>query len=310
MKLVSFDNSGEAQLGALIDDKVLVLSATAFYMESISDKDKNIVSDMMSFLVGGEKALDLARKIIEFARSNPDKAKWTDQRLLAPVPNPSKVLLLAGNYAEHVKEGGGTALEKQKTTPRVFMKPPSTTVIACQEPIIIPPNAVWIDWEAELAVVMGKTARFVSAQEAYDYVAGYTILNDVSERRLKLETDREPREGDRWFDWLNGKWFDTFAPMGPCMVTKDEIPDPHTMRISLSVNGEIKQDSNTGNMIFSVAELIEFISKLVTLEPGDIISTGTPEGTGIARGEKLKDGDVIEIELEKIGVLRNPVKAS
>lgn len=306
MKLVSFDDSGRTKLGALIDDKILNLSAT--YETAVSDANSRLLANMMSFLKNGDRAFDAAKKTVEYAKSNPNKATWSEGKLLAPVPNPSKLMLLAGNYAEHIEEGGGTAPEKQKTTPRVFMKPPGTTVIGHEESIIIPQNAVWIDWEAELGVVIGKSARFVPASNAYDYVAGYTIVNDVSERKLKIEIDREPREGDRWFDWLNGKWFDTFAPIGPCMVTKDEIPDPHIMRISLSVNGEIKQDSNTGNMIFSVAELIEFISKLVTLEPGDIVSTGTPEGTGAALGEKLKDGDIVEINIEKIGVLRNPVR--
>jgi len=213
MKLVSFDDSGQAKLGALVNDKILDLSVT--YETAASNANKRLLASMMSFLKHGDKAFDAAKKTIEFAKLNPNKATWSDGKLLAPVPNPSKIMLIAGNYAEHIREGGGTALEKQKTTPRVFMKPPSTTVIAHEESIIIPPNAVWIDWEAELAVVIGKPARFVSADNAYDYVAGYTILQDVSERKLKVETDREPREGDKWFDWLNGKWFDTFAPMAP-----------------------------------------------------------------------------------------------
>jgi len=189
------------------------------------------------------------------------------------------------------------------------MKPSSTTVIGHGEPIVIPRNGNRIDWEAELGVVIGRRGKFISAEEAYDYVFGYTIVNDVSERRLKVPKEREPREGDRWFDWLNGKWFDTFAPMGPWIVTKDEIPDPHSLRISLTVNGEVMQDSNTNHMIFTVPELIQFISTLLTLEPGDVISTGTPEGTGAARGIFLKKGDLIRIKIERIGELVNPVES-
>ena len=186
------------------------------------------------------------------------------------------------------------------------MKPPTTTIVAHEEAIIIPPNGVFTDWEAEIGIVIGKRGKFISADEAYDYVAGYTAVNDVSERELKVKDSRVDRDGDEWFDWLNGKWFDTFAPVGPCMTTKDEIPDPHNLRIACRVNGETKQDANTGHMIFNCAEIVEFTSTLVTLEPGDIISTGTPAGVGHP-DQKLVDGDVVEVEIEKIGVLRNPV---
>ena len=182
-------------------------------------------------------------------------------------------------------------------------------VIGPGDAIRYPPGVRRLDYEAELGVVIGRRGKFISAEEAYDYVFGYTIVNDVSERRLEVPKEREPREGDRWFDWLNGKWFDTFAPMGPWIVTKDEIPDPHSLRISLTVNGEVMQDSNTNHMIFTVPELIQFISTLLTLEPGDVISTGTPEGTGAARGIFLKKGDLIRIKIERIGELVNPVES-
>ena len=132
-------------------------------------------------------------------------------------------------------------------------------------------------------------------------------MNDVSERELIVEADREPSEWNKFFDWLNGKWMDTFAPMGPCIVTKDEIKDPHDLGIKLKVNGEIKQNSDTGNMIFSIPEIVEFISRITTLEPGDIIATGTPEGTGHASGQFLKDGDSVEVEIDGIGILKNGV---
>jgi 2-keto-4-pentenoate hydratase/2-oxohepta-3-ene-1,7-dioic acid hydratase in catechol pathway len=260
---------------------------------------------MIAFLNAGARGLDAAARAIHAARENPVKAVWAAHPLLPPVPNPRKIFLLAGNYAAHIEEGGGKALSKRETTPRVFIKPP-TALTAHERPIVIPPNGVFTDWEAELGVIIGRRGKFISAADAYNYVAGYTIVNDVSERELKVKETRVEREGDSWFDWLNGKWFDTYAPIGPAMATRDEIPDPHNLRITLRVNGVVKQNANTGQMIFNIAELIEFISTLVTLEPGDIISTGTPSGVGYPN-QKLKDGDIVEVEIEKIGILRNPV---
>ncbi len=305
MKLVSFQSSDGAKLGASVDDKVLDLQAT--YQAAVTDDAlPALLSGMIPFLEGGQRAFDAATHAINVAAENPEKVVWSTDPLLPPIPNPRKLLLLAGNYAAHIEEGGGTALSRLETTPRVFMKPPSTTLTAHEQPIIIPPNGVFTDWEAELGVVIGKRGKFISAADAYDHVAGYTAVNDVSERELKVKDSRVDREGDEWFDWLNGKWFDTFAPVGPCMTTKDDIPDPQNLRISCRVNGETKQDANTGHMIFNCAGLVEFISTLVTLEPGDIISTGTPSGVGHP-DQKLGDGDVVEVEIEKIGVLRNLV---
>jgi 2-keto-4-pentenoate hydratase/2-oxohepta-3-ene-1,7-dioic acid hydratase in catechol pathway len=305
MKLVSIQSSNGARLGASIDDKVLDLQAT-YQAAGVAGAPDTLLGGMIAFLEGGQQAFDAAAHAIGVAEANPEKGVWATDALLPPIPNPNKILLLAGNYAAHIEEGGGTALAKQETTPRVFMKPPTTTLTAHENPIIIPPNGVFTDWEAELGVVIGKRGKFITADDAYDHVAGYTIVNDVSERELKVKETRVSQAGDEWFDWLNGKWFDTFAPMGPCLTTKDDIPDPHNLRISLRVNGETKQDANTGQMIFNIAEVIEFISTLVTLEPGDIISTGTPSGVGHPN-EKLGDGDVVEVEIEKIGILRNPV---
>ena len=305
MKLVSFQSSDGPKLGASIDDKVLDLQAT--YQAAVTDDAlPALLSGMIAFLEGGQRAFDAATHAINVAAENPEKAVWSTDPLLSPIPNPKKLLLLAGNYASHIEEGGGVALSRMETTPRVFMKPPTTTIVAHEEPIIIPPNGVFTDWEAEIGIVIGKRGKFISADEAYDYVAGYTAVNDVSERELKVKDSRVDRDGDEWFDWLNGKWYDTFAPVGPCLTTKDEIPDPNSLRIACRVNGETKQDANTGHMIFNCAEIVEFTSTLVTLEPGDIISTGTPAGVGHP-DQKLVDGDVVEVEIEKIGVLRNPV---
>jgi 2-keto-4-pentenoate hydratase/2-oxohepta-3-ene-1,7-dioic acid hydratase in catechol pathway len=305
MKLVSFQSSDGPKLGALIDDKILDLQATC--QAAVPDVAFNrLLGGMLQFLEKGEQAFDAATHVIRVAEANPEKAVWSTDPLLPPVPNPRKLLLLAGNYASHIEEGGGTALSKLETTPRVFMKPPSTTMVAHEQPIVIPSNGVFTDWEAEIGIVIGKRGKFISADEANDYIAGYTIVNDVSERELKVKDSRLERDGDEWFDWLNGKWFDSFAPVGPCLATKDDIPDPNNLRLTLRVNGEVKQDANTGQMIFNPVEVVEFSSTLVTLEPGDIISTGTPAGVGHP-DEQLADGDVVEIEIENIGVLRNPV---
>ncbi|HID07152.1 MAG TPA: FAA hydrolase family protein, partial [Armatimonadetes bacterium] len=158
-----------------------------------------------------------------------------------------------------------------------------------------------------LCVVMGKRGKYIPLDDALNYIAGYTIINDVSERRLKIRERAQTEEWDRFFDWLNGKLMDTFAPCGPWITTVDEIPDPQQLRIRLWVNGELQQDGNTRDMIFTVADIVHYLSHISTLEPGDLIATGTPLGVGVARGLHLKPGDVVTIEIDKIGRLENPV---
>ena len=198
---------------------------------------------------------------------------------------------------------------QDKETPRVFMKPPSTTVIGQNDKILIPPVARSIDWEGELAVVIGRKAKGVKTKQALNYVAGYTIMNDVSERKLVIKKRSQSRDRDQWFDWLNGKWLDTFAPQGPWIVTRDDIPNPQALDISTYVNGERKQFNNTGQMLYQVAQQIEYISAIITLEPGDVIATGTPPGVGFARKPPVwvQPGDVMVVEIEGLGALANPV---
>jgi 2-keto-4-pentenoate hydratase/2-oxohepta-3-ene-1,7-dioic acid hydratase in catechol pathway len=230
--------------------------------------------------------------------------------LLVPVAKPNKMFFLAGNYAEHIKEGGGTAAERAQTFPYVFMKPPSTTLNHPNKPVVLPkaaPDAV--DWELELGVVIGKKCKNVSEADALKYVAGYTVVNDVSQRWYRPNPSRQKRERDAFFDWLHGKWFDTFCPCGPCLVSADAVPDPQALSMQLTVNGQVKQSGSTGQMVFPVAALIEFISRMVTLEPGDIISTGTPAGVGSASGTFLKAGDVMRGTIDRIGTLVTPVAA-
>ena len=231
-------------------------------------------------------------------------------KLLVPIAEPKKVLLLAGNYAEHIKEGGGVATERQNTFPYFFWKPPSTTLTHPGDPVRIPavsPNHV--DWELELGVVIGQQCRDVSEADALHYVAGYTICNDISDRKFQINPGRQARERDRFFDWLHGKWHDTFLPMGPCILSAANVADPQTLPLQLRLNGQVMQNASTAQMVFPVAALVAILSSFVTLEPGDVISTGTPSGVGFARKPPvyLKRGDVLEAEIGGIGVLRNPV---
>jgi 2-keto-4-pentenoate hydratase/2-oxohepta-3-ene-1,7-dioic acid hydratase in catechol pathway len=249
-------------------------------------------------------------------------AKWLDEQptipgqldpakveLLVPIPRPNKIFLLAGNYAEHIREGGGIAAERAETFPYVFMKPPSTTLNHPSRPIRIPkiaPNAV--DWELELAVIIGTKCKGVSEAQALRHVAGYTIINDISQRKFRPNPDRKKRERDAFFDWLHGKWFDTFCCISAVVTSADSIPDPQNLRMRLEVNGEVQQDASTAQMIFPVAAVIAFISQICTLEPGDLISTGTPAGVGHTTATYLKPGDFMRGWIEGIGTVENPVE--
>lgn len=304
--------------GALSEGKVLDLHAA--WEPFARERGLDPAAPPECLLCGPDTFANLKSEALWLV-GRPDIAADVDRpaehaRLVSPVAHCRKLFALAGNYAEHIAEGASkdaiAALSKPVgRTPRVFMKPPSTTIIGPDDPILVPRVGRFIDWEVELGVVIGTRCKYVKADEAYGVVAGYTVVNDVSERKLLIWEREETLEWDKFFDWLNGKWMDTFAPMGPCITPHEEIGDPHGLAITLRVNGKTMQQSNTGDMIFSISSLIEFISSVVTLEPGDVIATGTPAGVGIAMDPpvKLEPGDVVEGEIEKIGVLRNPVEA-
>ncbi|MBN1360731.1 MAG: fumarylacetoacetate hydrolase family protein [Sedimentisphaerales bacterium] len=232
--------------------------------------------------------------------------------LLAPLPRPGKLLALAGNYAAHVKEAsqergfkvGLSDSPRQTTVPRPFLMPP-TVVCGPGDTIPWPAYSQDIDYELELAVVIGRCIKCSDADDAMDCVAGYTIANDVSARSVTFKEGRAQRPWDEFYDWLNGKWADGFLPMGPYLVTADEITDVQNLEMTLKVNGQTRQSANTSQMIYSVAEIVSFCSHLMTLEPGDIISTGTPSGVGLATGNYLKAGDTIECTIEGLGTLTN-----
>ena len=217
-----------------------------------------------------------------------------DVRIEAPIPRPGKIICIGLNYLDHVTESGAEIPK----APLIFSKF-VTCAAASEDPILLPTGSEQVDFEAELAVVVGRRTKNVRLEDAMDHVFGYTNFNDVSARDMQFADGQ----------WQRGKSCDTFAPFGEYVATKDEIPDPHDLRIRFRLNGETMQDSNTDQLIFKIPELIEYISRSITLEPGDVIATGTPPGVGFARKPPifLKDGDVCEVEIEGLGTLINPV---
>ena len=321
MKLATYAVGNREAIGAVVADDALIvdLAAADGALARLENREAHpFFADMLTLLEAGAHGLSAAEQAAADAEQRLNGAPDGEigfaadaVKLRAPVPNPRKVFCLAGNYQDHIEESGNVKMQIQDMeTPRVFMKPPSTTVIGPGDRILIPPIAQGVDWEGELAVVMGQKAKGVNAEDALEYVAGYTVMNDVSERKLEIKKRTDSRPRDDWFDWLNGKWLDTFAPQGPWLVTADEIPDPQTLDISTYVNGDRKQHNNTGQMLYPVHKIIEYISAIITLEPGDLISTGTISGVGNTTGTYMQPGDQVEIEISGIGRLQNPVAAS
>ena len=223
-------------------------------------------------------------------------------KLDAPL-RPTRIFAAASNYVEHADEMGTVLAAKKDSNPYMFTKM-SSTVVGPGDTVRIPPESKKVDWEVELGVVIGKRGRRIPLEQTLDYVAGYTIVNDVSARDLTRRDDYPFK-----FDWFQGKNFDTFMPLGPWIVPRSAIDDPQRLHLRLDVNGETMQDASTGAMIFDVREQIAYLSSLLTLEPGDVIATGTPTGVGMGRGVFLKPGDVMTASIEGIGVLENPVEA-
>lgn len=308
MRLCRFETLQGPAAGLLQGESVLPLSEAS----RLTGVALTCDDDLLPLLPGGRQRsllVELERRLGTVPQ--PDwqavSIRLPEARLLVPIPQPSKLLLLAGNYSRHVEERGGRATERAQTFPYVFLKPAATTLTHPGDPIRIPAVSPHeIDWELELGVIIGRVAKGVSEDEALSYVAGYTVVNDVSDRAFHPNPGRVARPKDEFFDWQHGKWHDTFCPLGPCVLPADEC-DPQALHMTLRVNGHVEQDASTAQMVFPVAAVIAFISSFVTLLPGDIISTGTPHGVGKAKGKFLKPGDVVEAEIEGIGVLRNPV---
>ncbi len=250
---------------------------------------------MLAVLAGGPEA---RAKIENWVHNPPAQftAPLDSVKLLAPVPRPPKLICVGLNYRDHAIE---TKMEIPKI-PTIFSKF-SSSVIGPGEPIVLPKNSTQPDYEAEFAFVIGTGGRHIPAERWKEHVFGYTLVNDVSARDFQMATTQ----------WLMGKTFDTFAPMGPHIVSADEIADPHALDIGIRINGEVLQHSNTRELIFKIPELVAYLSSVVTLEPGDVVSTGTPAGVGFARKPPrfLRPGDDVIVQVEQIGELRNPVVA-
>jgi acylpyruvate hydrolase len=289
MKLVTFYHNAQIRLGVF---------RTAETGETIIDVNRinpELPTDMIGFLEAAEEARTLVEQAVATA---PSEAIFNraDVTLKAPIPRPGKIMCIGLNYRDHAAETNKPIPEY----PTVFSKY-ANTVIGPGEAIVIPQVTNQVDYEVELAVVIGRRARHVSKSEALDYVGGYMPFNDVSARDYQNRTTQ----------WTIGKTFDTFAPMGPALVTADEVQDPHNLNLRLSIGDEVLQSSNTRNLIFSIHDLIAYLSAVMTLEPGDVISTGTPSGVGAARQPQrfLQPGEVVRIEIEGLGILENPVVA-
>lgn len=300
-----FQDSDEARLGLRQGDQVF--DVTAASLELFGTRVTSVTRFMEESIEPG-----LLTRLAAFAISESRLAHpLNDVRLDAPIRDVPKLLALAGNFRKHVEESGFRAIQSQDViTPQVFSKPPSTTINAPGGTIAVRPANKFLDWEVELAVVIGKRGRDISAADAMSYVFGYSVINDVSERELNRDiVGRSVREFDPFFDWLLGKWFDGSAPLGPEIVTADEIANPHGLNLKLSLNGATMQSANTVQMIFDVPQTIAYVSSVLTLEPGDVIAMGTPDGVGKARAIRLKPGDVMSAEIEGIGRLETTVTA-
>ena len=282
MRFVTFLRNGSSEPGVIMDGRIVGLKDAGF-------------ENLLAVISGGAGALD---GVTRWMQSPPGREDLDagQETLLAPILRPPKIICVGLNYRDHAAESNLPIPE----VPTIFAKF-STAVIGPGQPIVLPKNSTKPDYEAEFAVVIGKGGRHIAAEAWREHVFGYTILNDVSARDFQMATSQ----------WMIGKTFDTFAPMGPAIVTADEIDDPHNLEISLSINGEELQHSNTRNLIFNIPYLIAHLSSVCTLEPGDVISTGTPGGVGFARKPPrwLQAGDTVVTKVEGLGELVNPVVA-
>ena len=287
MKLVTFVYRGETRLGALLSER------SRNFVLDFRRAQPDLPTEMLQLLRAGKSAWALAQR----ATALPDESARLaeeDVTLMAPLPNPGKIICVGHNYPDH---GGSSSSEEYPT----FFGKFSNTVIGHHQPIVYPRFPIHLDYEAELAVVIGKRARNIDPACALDFIAGYTIFNDVTAR------DYQPHSSQ----WSIRKSFDTFGPMGPALVTADEIPEPGNLDLSLMLNGEERQHSNTRDMIFPIPFLMAYLARTMTLEPGDVIATGTPSGTGASRQPPvfMQPGDEVRIRIEGIGELANPIVA-
>lgn len=314
MRLVTYQHEGQARTGALLGELVIDLNrgyrAALRHLGNANElavADLRLPADMVSLLNGGEASLSAAGRVVAYVQERLKAGDTTLNAqgilypadhvgLLSPVLRPGKVVCLGLNYRDHAAESGMAVPEH----PVLFHKV-AGSLIGQGQAIVIPRVSDKVDYEAELAVIIGKRGKYIAEADALSYVAGYTVANDVSARDLQMRTPQ----------WTSGKMLDTFGPLGPALVTKDEVPNPNALRIKTILNGAVLQDSNTSEMIFQVPFIVHYISQLATLEPGDVIMTGTPAGVGQSRDPQvfMKAGDSVTIEIEHLGSLTNPLIA-
>jgi len=318
MKLVSFELEGRTCLGAVKGDLIVNIPPAfdmvinrdvKFESKTTRSKARHLIvesrlsaENLIQILNRSEVWLlalnEILDGVVEFFHGDQELDRLftplATAHMLAPIARPGKIICVGRNYAEHARERGAEV----PTQPIFFLKS-NNTICGPGDAIVLPLDSNQVDYEAELAVVIGKGGRNIPEEKAYEHVAGYMCMNDVSARDMQ-SADKQ---------WFRGKSCDTFAPTGPWIVTKDEVPDPHRLRISLTLNGQTMQDSNTGNMVFTIPHLISYLSRTLTWEPGDILSTGTPEGIGASRIPPvfLKPGDTVSVTVESVGTLTNPV---
>ena len=292
MKLVRCPGEETEHYGVLTNDKVVFLPCLA---KRLNEK---LPESLEEFIALGAKGVETAERLFEKASENDVEhasSPVSEVTLLAPIAFPPKIVCLGLNYRDHISEQNATIPDE----PIIFIKP-HTTIIGPNENILKPSFVKKLDYEAELAVVMGRKAKNVQVSEAESSIFGYTILNDVSARDFQFK-DKQ---------WTRGKSFDTFAPTGPCITTANQLRDTSDLFIRTWVNDELRQNSTTKNMVFTVCEIIHHLSRVMTLEAGDIIATGTPAGVGFASKPQpkfLQEGDTVKIEIERIGILENTV---
>jgi acylpyruvate hydrolase len=310
MRLVTFTTGNDMRVGALIGEQVIDLSGAYGVWRTDQSAESTVAAfpeSVLAFLQADPPARELFTQVYAFATQQEQLSLLAQRglvhalkqvQLLPPIARPGKIICLGLNYRRHVQEMG----RQLPDYPVLFAKF-ANTLIGHRQPIVLPRVSQQVDYEAELALVVGKTGKDIPAtEEAFTYLAGYTILNDVSVRDFQKRT----------VQWLQGKTFDTSGPLGPALVTLDEIHSPQSLDLTLRLNGEIMQQANTSDFIFDIPAMLAYISQIMTLEPGDIIATGTPSGVGDARKPQifLKAGDIVQIEIAELGILENPVVAA
>ena len=313
MRLVTLEFGNEFRPGVVVGDEILDLRGC----DAIVRAARLVPRDIKGILGAGPAALDLLRSIVDRVVTNKDQlrerralVKITGAKLAAPIPNPGMILSIGANYHEHLKEMNVPAPK----TPLSFFKSVAS-IIGTGEPIILPAsNPDMVDWEGEFSVVIGRPCHRVRASEALHYIAGYTVVNDVSARDWVAPAFAAKGMMETIVAWehnILGKFFPTFCPMGPAIVTSDEIRNPHDLHLETRLNGKVVQSTNTSDLVFNVTQIIEYYSQFLHFRPGDIITTGSPSGVGYSRNPKLfmKPGDTIEVEVQGIGILKNPVAA-